>query len=284
MSASLDKLRQECDDDLINVFIKQCAIVEDTLLKIGVEPSKMPVRPSYDGVTPTARLEASTEHCQGSCNIANKQSTLYMELVEKFSDAIECVAKAPLRSIDNETIGNLSEAESKKALGFAIKAMMFQAKQMLILISRDSAGERLVKLFESQRFRFEEHAAEVDQELQRRTSERDRISALEENIAKRSAEVCEMRAFMKKLSKRLYNAVTGSAKLLKELRTCEKSAIESSVERIISVVQAERDTMKDLQAKLHEANAEKQEMQVATEQLHDDIADVRRQLNEAVAE
>lgn len=46
--------------------------------------------------------------------------------------------------------------------------MMFQAKQMLILISRDSAGERLVKLFESQRFRFEEHAAEVDQELQRR--------------------------------------------------------------------------------------------------------------------
>lgn len=60
--------------------------------------------------------------------------------------------------------------------------------------------------------------------------------------------------------------------------------MESSVERIISVVQAERETTKELRAKLHEANAEKQELQVATRQLQDNMTDLRRQLDEAVAE
>lgn len=69
-----------------------------------------------------------------------------------------------------------------------------------------------------------------------------------------------------------------------ELRKCEKSAIEPSVARIISVVQAERDVVKDLQAKLRETDSKNQELQLANEQLHDDMAALRHQLHEAVAE
>lgn len=60
--------------------------------------------------------------------------------------------------------------------------------------------------------------------------------------------------------------------------------MDSSVERIISTMQAERDVVKELQIKLREANAEKQELQLATEQLRDDVKELRRQLNEAVAD
>lgn len=60
--------------------------------------------------------------------------------------------------------------------------------------------------------------------------------------------------------------------------------MESSVERIVNVVQVERDIVKDLQAKLLAADAEKQKLQLDTNNLHSDLEDLRRQLNEAVAE
>lgn len=48
------------------------------------------------------------------------------------------------------------------------------------------------------------------------------------------------------------------------------------MERILSVVQAERDAAKDLQAKLRVADAEKEELQLATKQLNDQMDDLRR--------
>lgn len=50
----------------------------------------------------------------------------------------------------------------------------------------------------------------------------DRISALEENVAKRSVEVRELGAFMKTLSKKLHSVASGSLKLPKgEHFSCE---------------------------------------------------------------
>ncbi|KAH7706008.1 hypothetical protein AAVH_26779 [Aphelenchoides avenae] len=168
MPASLQQLRRVCDDDLITSLINQCDIMEGILRKIGVEPSNMPMRPNYDHLTQLARLEASTEHCKGLVNVANKQSTGCAELIDRLTTAIERLMKAPLRTITNETINGLGEAESKKVLGLAIKAMFYQAKQVDILIGENSAGENFIKLFDKQREMYEKHAQEVERELQRR--------------------------------------------------------------------------------------------------------------------
>lgn len=89
-------------------------------------------------------------------------------VIDRLTTAIERLTKAPLRTITNETINGLGEAESKKVLGLAIKAMFYQAKQVDILIGENSAGENFIKLFDKQREMYEKHAQEVERELQRR--------------------------------------------------------------------------------------------------------------------
>lgn len=86
-------------------------------------------------------------------------------MIGELSTAIERVVKTPLRNINNETINGLSEAESKKALGLAIKGMYYQAKQLNIFVGERAVDHHLIEHFKKQRDIWEAYAHEVGHEL-----------------------------------------------------------------------------------------------------------------------
>lgn len=82
--------------------------------------------------------------------------------------AMQSVLKAPLSNINNETIRGLSDDESKKALGLAIKTIEYQEKQMNVLVGERSSGELLTELYKRQGRMFMKCAEEAEQELLQR--------------------------------------------------------------------------------------------------------------------
>lgn len=89
-------------------------------------------------------------------------------MIDELCEAIKRVVKTPFGNIDNDTINGLSEVESKKALGLAVKTVFYQAKQIHILAGKGPAGDHLMGLFNRQRKMWLQHAEDAEQQLAQR--------------------------------------------------------------------------------------------------------------------